>query len=115
MAEQVKAGKLRSLAVAAQARIESLPNVPTIAESGYRNVAIEVWNGLFAPAKTPTTTITELAGLFTTALQVPEVRAKLIAQGFAPVGKCGADFVNLVRGQYDDFGRVIREANIKAE
>jgi tripartite-type tricarboxylate transporter receptor subunit TctC len=82
---------------------------------GYSNFEIEVWYGLFAPAKTPKKTVTELAGWFTAALQVPEVAAKLAVQGIYPVGTCGADFGAFLRKQYDDYGRVIREANLKAE
>jgi tripartite-type tricarboxylate transporter receptor subunit TctC len=48
-------------------------------------------------------------------MQAPDIRRKLVAQGFFPVGMCGVDFTALIRKQYDEFGRVIREANIKAE
>jgi len=48
-------------------------------------------------------------------LQVPEVKAKLAMQGLYPVGMCGADFGAFLRKQYDDYGRAIRESNIKAE
>jgi tripartite-type tricarboxylate transporter receptor subunit TctC len=48
-------------------------------------------------------------------MQVPEVKAKIATQEVYPVGMCGADFGTFLRKQYDDYGRVIREANIKAE
>ena len=48
-------------------------------------------------------------------MKVPEVKAKLAVQGLYPVGICGTDFGALIRKQYDEYGRVIREANIKAE
>ena len=73
------------------------------------------WFGVLAPAKTPKDMLSRLAGWFTAALEVPEVKAKLVAQGLFPVGMCGADFGAFIRTQYDDYGRVIREANIKAE
>ena len=60
-------------------------------------------------------TVSQLADWFTAAMQVPEVKAKLVAQSLYPVGMCGADFGALLRKQYDEFGRIIREANIKAE
>ena len=75
---------------------------------------MDYWFGAGAP-KTPKEIISRLADWFTAAMQAPEVRPKLIAQGLYPVGMCGADFAALLRKQYDDFGRVIREANIKAE
>ena len=70
---------------------------------------------MVAPAKTPKETISQLAGWFTAAMQVPEVKAKIATQEVYPVGMCGAEFGAFLRKQYDDYGRVIREANIKAE
>jgi tripartite-type tricarboxylate transporter receptor subunit TctC len=115
VAEQMKSGKLRALATTTRARIEALPDVPTVAESGYKDYEVEVWFGLFAPAGTPNATVSQLADLFIAAIQAPEVKSKLVAQGLYPVGMCGANFAALLRKQYDDFGRVIREANIRAE
>jgi tripartite-type tricarboxylate transporter receptor subunit TctC len=114
-AEQLKAGKLHALATAARTRIETLPEVPTVAESGYSDYAVDIWFGVFAPAKTPKETLSRLAGWFTAALQVPEIKAKLGLQGLFPVGICGTDFGSFLRKQFDDYGRVIREANIKPE
>jgi tripartite-type tricarboxylate transporter receptor subunit TctC len=113
--EQVKAGKLRALAVASQTRIPTIPEVPTVAEAGYKDLEAEGWVGLVAPAKTPKEAISQLAGWFTAAMQVPEAKAKFASQEVYPVGMCGADFGAFLRKQYDDYGRVIREANIKAE
>jgi tripartite-type tricarboxylate transporter receptor subunit TctC len=113
--EQLNAGKLRALAVAPRTRIERLPDVPTVAESGYKDYEAKFWNGLLAPAKTPKETVSRLAGRFAAAMQVPDVKARLVAQSLYPVGLCGADFAALLQKQYDEFGRVIREANMKAE
>jgi tripartite-type tricarboxylate transporter receptor subunit TctC len=115
VAEQVTAGKLRVLATAARTRAEALPEVPTVAEFGYKDYEADVWYGLVAPAKMPKETASQLAGWFTAALHVPEVKAKLAIQGLYPVGMCGADFGAYLHKQYDEYGRVIREANIKAE
>ena len=115
VAEQLKAGRLRALAVAGRERVESFPNVPTIAESGFKDYEVEFWNGLVAPGNTPKETVSRIAGWFTAALQNPQVRAKLVAVGLYPVGTCGADFAAQLRRQYDEFGRVIRDANIRAE
>jgi tripartite-type tricarboxylate transporter receptor subunit TctC len=115
VAEQLNAGKLRALATASRMRIEPLPEVPTVSESGYKDYDLDYWLGVLAPARTPKETVSQLSGWFSAALQAPEVKRKLVAQGLFPVGMCGADFATLLRKQYDDFGRVIREANIKAE
>jgi tripartite-type tricarboxylate transporter receptor subunit TctC len=115
VAEQVKAGQLRALATASRTRIDSLAQVPTLAESGYKDFEADLWYGMVAPAKTPAETLSQLAGLFIAALQAPEIRPKLDLQGLYPVGACGADFAAHLRKQYEDYGRVIRAANIKAE
>jgi tripartite-type tricarboxylate transporter receptor subunit TctC len=113
--EQLKSGGLRALAATSRNRIESLPDVPTVAEYGYKDYEVDLWYGLFAPAKTPKDAASQLAGWFTAAMRTPEVKAKLSAQGYYPVGMCGKDFGALLHKQYDEYGRVIREANIKAE
>jgi len=77
-AEHLKSGRLRALAVASRQRIEPLPEVPTIIEAGYEDIEADVWNGLFAPAKTPKETVSQLAEWFTAALQVADVKAKLV-------------------------------------
>jgi tripartite-type tricarboxylate transporter receptor subunit TctC len=114
-AEQVKAGKLRALATLSRTRDSALPAVPTAAESGFRDVAVEFWNGLFAPAITPPDAVSRLTEWFKAAIEVPELQAKLVVQGFFPVGRCGPNFSALIREQNDEFGRVIRDANIRAE
>src|SRR5437588_666095 len=103
------------LVSASRTRSESLPSVPTVAESGFKGYEADNWNGLFAPAKTPNGTVSELAGWFAAAMQIPEVKAKLVAQSLYPAWMCGADFAALLSKQYNEFGRVIREANIKAD
>jgi tripartite-type tricarboxylate transporter receptor subunit TctC len=113
--EQLKAGTLRALASASKARIEPLPNVPTVAEAGIKDYEVEVWFGLLAPAKTPKDTTAQLATWFSAAMQAPEVKPKLINLGLYPVGMCGAEFGAHIRKQFDEYGRVIRDANIKAE
>ena len=115
VAEQITAGKLRALATSSRTRIEPLPDLPTVAESGYKDYELEGWFGLFAPARTPKETVSQLAVWFTAALHAPAVKAKLVVQGLYPAGICGADFSALIRRQYDEYGHAIREANIKAE
>ena len=115
LAEHLRSAKLRALAVAAKTRIEPLPDVPTVAESGYNDYQLDFWLGLVAPARTPKETTSQLAGWFTSAAQAPQVKAKLAAQGMYPAVTCGANFTAFLRMQYDDFGRVIQETNIKAE
>jgi tripartite-type tricarboxylate transporter receptor subunit TctC len=113
--EQLRSGKVRALASATTTRIATLPDVPTIAESGFKDFEAEIWFGVVAPAHTPKATAAELAGWFTAAIQVAEVKTKLATMGLAPAVICGAEFGAMMQKQYDDYGRVIREANINAE
>ena len=113
--EHIKAGKLRVLASASRTRIEPLPDVPTVAELGFKDYDVEVWFGILAPAKTAKDATAQLASWFTAAMQLPEVKPKLVNLGLYPVGMCNADFGAHIRKQFDDYGRIIRDANIKAE
>jgi tripartite-type tricarboxylate transporter receptor subunit TctC len=112
LAEHLKAGTLRALVTSARTRIAPLPDLPTVAESGYKDYEVDLWWGVFAPAKTPKETTAQLAGWFAAAMQAPEVRAKLAAQGFTPTVICGAEFDTLLRKQYESYGRIIHEAKI---
>jgi tripartite-type tricarboxylate transporter receptor subunit TctC len=112
---QLRAGTLRALATSSRSRIEALPEVPTVAESGFRDYEMDVWFGVVAPAKTPGEVLSQLAAWFASAMQVSEVKAKLVSQGLYPVGTCGADFAAYLRTRYNEYGRVIRESNIRAE
>jgi tripartite-type tricarboxylate transporter receptor subunit TctC len=113
--EQLIAGKARALATMALKRIEPLPDLPTVAESGYPDFETDVWFGLVAPAKTPKETVAQLIDWFREALVAPEVRAKLTAQALYPNPKCGAEFDAHIARQADLYGRLIRELNIKTE
>jgi tripartite-type tricarboxylate transporter receptor subunit TctC len=110
-AEQLKAGKLRALAAVSRTRFDVLPDVPSIAEVGED----DLWFGLVAPAKTPKETLSQLGDWFTTALDAGDVKAKLAIQGLYPSHMCGDEFSVFLRNRYNEFGRVIRESNVKAE
>jgi tripartite-type tricarboxylate transporter receptor subunit TctC len=113
--EQVRTGTLRALATASPTRIPELPDVPTIADSGFKDYESDIWFGAMAPAKTSNEAVALAANWFSAALQAPEVKAKLAPQGLFAVGTCGAEFGAFIRKQYDDAARAIREGNIKAQ
>jgi tripartite-type tricarboxylate transporter receptor subunit TctC len=115
VAEQLRVGKLRALATTSLTRIETLPDVPTVAETGYKDYEAELWFGMVAPARTPKETLAQLTTWFAAAIQVPEIRAKLVTHTLYPVGSCGMAFGNLLRKQYDTYGQIIREMNITME
>jgi tripartite-type tricarboxylate transporter receptor subunit TctC len=111
--EHLRAGNARGLATMASRRIEPLPDLPTVAESGYPDFETDVWFGLVAPAKTPQETISQLIDWFGGALMAPEVRAKLTAQALYPIAQCGAGFGAHIRHQSELYARLIRELNFK--
>jgi tripartite-type tricarboxylate transporter receptor subunit TctC len=113
--EQLIAGKVRALATMAARRIEPMPDLPTVAESGYRDFETDVWFGLVAPAKTPNETVVQLIDWFRAALLAPEVKSKLTAQALYPKPICGVDFEAHMRRQSDLYTGLIRELNIKTE
>jgi tripartite-type tricarboxylate transporter receptor subunit TctC len=115
VSEYLKAGKLRALAVGNRTRAQALPDVPTVADLGYENFDIDAWFGAFAPANTPGAVTSEIEHLFSAAVQDNSVKEKLLVQGLFPTLICGADFAAYLRRQHDAYGRIISEANIKAD
>ena len=113
--EHIVAGKARALATMAPQRIEPLPDLPTVAESGYRDFETDVWFGVVAPAKTPKETVSQLIDWFRTAVTAPQVKAKLVAQALYPNPKCGADFDAHLRRQAASFTQLIHDLDFKAE
>jgi tripartite-type tricarboxylate transporter receptor subunit TctC len=112
---QLDAGSLRALATTSARRIEPLPELPTIAESGFPGFEAEGWFGLVAPAKTPPATVAQLVGTFSRAVEAPEVKTKLALQALYPDPRCGSAFAAHLRRQSDEYARMIRELNIKGE
>jgi tripartite-type tricarboxylate transporter receptor subunit TctC len=116
VAELIRSGRLRALATTTAQRIEALPDLPTVSEAAsIKDFDVDIWFGANVAANTPREPISQLANWFTASLKVSEVKAKLDAQGLFPVGSCGADYAAFLRKQYDDYGRAIREANIKGQ
>lgn len=109
---QLKAGTLRGLVTTSATRVEALPNVPTLGETGISKYEADIFYGIVAPAKTPPDTIKDLSGWFSKALKAPDMAPKLAQQGLFPVGACGAEFGAYMQRQFDEYSRVIREANI---
>jgi tripartite-type tricarboxylate transporter receptor subunit TctC len=112
--QQVKAGKLRPLAVGAPARMDSLPQVPTLAELGFAAANMTSTFGIFAAAGTPAAIVERLNAELNKVLAMPEVRAKLIAADNVPTGGTAAAFAQQIAQESENNARVIREANIKA-
>lgn len=109
---QIKAGKLKALAVTSERRSPALPDVPTIAESGFPGYNAVGWNGLFAPAATPRDTVTRLASEVSAILNRPEIREKIAAQGADIVGGTPEQFAAFIRADSAKWAQLIKKQNI---
>ena len=112
---QVKAGRLRALAVTSAARSAAAPELPTLAESGLAGYEISSWFGLFAPANTPAPVIERLYRETARALQSADVRERFAREGAEPVGSSPADFTGYVRAEFAKYTRIVRDSGIKAD
>jgi len=109
---QLASGTLRALVTTSRTRVEALPDVPTLIETGISNYEADIFYGIVAPAKTPPEIINQLSAMFLSALKAPDMKPKLAQQGLFPVGICGAEFGAYLQRMVDDYTRIIREANI---
>ncbi|WP_116521895.1 tripartite tricarboxylate transporter substrate binding protein [Achromobacter insuavis] len=111
----IRAGKLRALAVASAARAPAIPNVPTFAEAGVPDFLITPWFGVMAPAGTPTAVLDTLHDAFAQALQAPEVAAKMRELGVETAAGSRADLGRFVTTETAKWKQVIETNHIKAE
>lgn len=112
---QIQAGRLRPLAVAAPARLDKLPKVPTLAELGYPAANMSSLFGVFAPGGTPSILIEKYNVEINKALNSPDLRAKLLATDNVPTGGRIEDFADEIASEYESNGRIVRAAGIKAD
>jgi tripartite-type tricarboxylate transporter receptor subunit TctC len=111
----VKSGKLRALAVLGPARIEVLPDVPTAKEAGLPGMEALAWNGIFVPAGTPRPVIETLHRELVRAYNAPDVKNQVLATGSYVAGDTPEEFAAFIRAENAKWGKVIRDAKIKAE
>lgn len=112
---QIKGGKLKALGVTTPKRMTSLPDVPTIAESGLPGFSYTLWGGLFAPAGTPATVIDSLNREVNTLLAQPDIRARLEADNMAVPKNTPAEFADYVKSESVKFEKLIKDANVKVD
>ena len=112
--DMVRSGKLRGVAIASRERLPILPDVPTMAEAGYPIEGLG-WNGIFVPAGTPRTIVERLHLEIARVLQNKEIQDDAAALGTQAGGEKPEEFAAFVRGEVQKWGKVIRDANIKAQ
>lgn len=112
---QVKAGKLKALAVTGKARLASLPDVPTFEQAGLAGVDASGFQGVLAPAGTPPEAVAKLSQALNAALAQPEVKERFAANGLDVASSTPAEFAAFIRSEIAKWGKVAREANIKVD
>ncbi len=111
---QVKAGRIKALAIGSARRIPQLPDTPTVAET-LPGFAAQSWVGMLVPAGTPKEIVARLYAETTRALADSQVRGKLGAQGFDVVGSAPGEFLAFARAESEKWAKVIRDYNIRVE
>jgi tripartite-type tricarboxylate transporter receptor subunit TctC len=111
----VQAGKIRALAVTSPKRNPALPEIPTVAELGYKDFTFVTYYGVLAPAGVPQTVVARLNADFNKILQRPDVRTALLAQGLEPSPISPEDFAALIKADIQKMAGIISNAGIKVE
>jgi tripartite-type tricarboxylate transporter receptor subunit TctC len=115
MLPQIRANRLRALAVTSATRIAPLPEVPTLNESGVPGYDATSWYGVLAPAQTPRTIIDKLNAEIAKAVKAPDLRDRLQSEGAIPVGNSPEQFAAFIQRELARWAKVIKDAGIKVE
>jgi tripartite-type tricarboxylate transporter receptor subunit TctC len=111
----IRSGKMRALAVTSAKRVGDLPNVPTVAESGYKGFEAVTWFGILGPASLPKDMVAKLNADINKALQTPELKKQFDAQGADPLGGTPEQFARLIRDDVTRWGTVVKESGAKID
>jgi tripartite-type tricarboxylate transporter receptor subunit TctC len=112
---QVRAGKIRALAVTSAKRSPAAPQLPTVAETGVKGYEASSWFGFFAPAGTPPDILAKLAAETQRILQLPDMKDRLLSLGAQPAANTPDEFAVFVRDEIAKWGAVIRNAGVRIE
>jgi tripartite-type tricarboxylate transporter receptor subunit TctC len=111
----VKNGRVRALATSGDARLATLPDLPTATQAGVKGFELTTWYGLLAPAATPRAIIDRWGADMAKVLAMPDVREKLLSQGMDPFISTPDEFAALIKADHAKFARIIKTGNIKLE
>ena len=112
---QVKAGKVKALAVTGAVRSAELPDTPSMAQAGYPGVDVQLWSGIFAPAAVPAPIVAALEKVFNAAIRDPIVSDKLNAMAVVPGGGAPGDFKRMIEADIVKFTGIVKAANLHFE
>jgi tripartite-type tricarboxylate transporter receptor subunit TctC len=113
--QHVRSGRLRALAVSSPQRLSSLPDVPTVAESGFRGFDADQWYGIVAPAGTPAAVVSRLNAEINKALQTPSVAEQLATEGAIPTPSPPKAFSDLIAKEIPRWAHVVKAGNVKPD
>ena len=113
--QQIKAGKVRAIAVTSAKRALALPDLPTVAESGVAGYEVTSWNGILAPAGTPREIITRLNGELNKIIAAPDMKQRMIDNGFEPVGGTPEKFAEKIRAEIAKWAPVVKSAGVRVD
>lgn len=111
----IRSGKLRGLAVASGQRSPFLPDVPTMAEQGFKDIDIQEWLGWFVPARTPAEKVRQLNALVREGMQAPEFVAALTKNGLQPRHQSPEEFAQMLRADLQRWGGIVKTTGFTAE
>ena len=111
----VQAGKLRALAVTTPTRLAQIADVPTTAEAGFPSVQATGWQGVMVRTGTPNDIVARINAQVSSIMAAPEMKSRIVEQGFMPVTMGVGDTEKFVRGDVERWGKIIRDGNIKSE
>ena len=112
---QVKAGRLRGIAIASPQRANAAADVPTFAEAGLPGVEAGSWYGVFAPARTPEAVVVKLHSGIAAVLKLPDVQQRLTAEGAVAIGNSPEQFAAQIKGDIAKWGKVVQESGLQTE
>jgi tripartite-type tricarboxylate transporter receptor subunit TctC len=108
-------GRVRALAVTSPRRLASLPDVPTMAEAGFKDMEVEFWTGLLAPAKTPPAIVKRLQDEVMAIVKLPDVVEKLASHQTYPAGNTSEEFAKIIARELAQWAEVAKKSNIKIQ
>jgi tripartite-type tricarboxylate transporter receptor subunit TctC len=112
---QVRAGKVRALAVLSEQRVPALPEVPTSKEAGVDNFVVPIWYGLFVPARTQPDIVARLSREVIKALESPDLRERLSAMGVDPWPGTAEQLASLVRSETARYAKLIKSIGLRLD
>ena len=114
-AAHIRSGKIRAIAVTTPQRSTAFPEVPTMAEAGLAGFDVAQWYGMFVPRGTPAAVVEKLNADAVAAINLPDVRPRMLEQGYEPVGNSTAQFAAFVKSEVLKYRKIIQDTGIKLE